>query len=125
MRSRKDELGALVTSEMGKVIAEGKGDVQESIDFLEYISGEGRRLLGETTPSELPNKFCMTVRQPIGVVGCITPWNFPTAIPIWKIGAALISGNTIVFKPASLTPLCGRDAGRTSSTEAGLPPMAC
>jgi len=107
MREKKNELGGIVSQEMGKIIAEGKGDVQESIDFLEYIAGEGRRLLGETTPSELPNKFCMTVRQPIGVVGCITPWNFPTAIPCWKLGAALISGNTIVFKPASLTPLCG------------------
>ncbi|MBN1679308.1 MAG: aldehyde dehydrogenase family protein [Anaerolineae bacterium] len=121
MRQRKDELGALVSSEMGKVIAEGKGDVQEAIDFLEYIAGEGRRLLGETTPSELPNKFCMTVRQPLGVVGCITPWNFPTAIPIWKIGAALITGNTIVFKPASLTPLCVARLAEVFE-EAGLPP---
>jgi aldehyde dehydrogenase (NAD+) len=121
MRERKDELGALVTTEMGKVIAEGRGDVQESIDFLEYIAGEGRRLLGETTPSELPNKFCMTVRQPLGVVGCITPWNFPTAIPTWKIGAALISGNTIVFKPASLTPLCVARLAEIL-TDAGLPP---
>ncbi len=106
MRERKDELGALVTREMGKVIAEGRGDVQEAIDFLEYIAGEGRRMFGETTPSELPNKFNMTVRQPIGVVGLITPWNFPTAIPMWKAGAALITGNTIVFKPAEQTPLC-------------------
>ncbi len=121
MRAHKDELGALVTKEMGKVIAEGKGDVQEAIDFLEYIAGEGRRLLGETTPSELPNKFCMTVHQPIGVVGCITPWNFPTAIPIWKIGAALIAGNTIVFKPASLTPLCVASLAEVFE-EAGLPP---
>jgi acyl-CoA reductase-like NAD-dependent aldehyde dehydrogenase len=120
MRERKEELGELVTREMGKVIAEGKGDVQEAIDFLEYIAGEGRRLLGETTPSELPNKFCMTVRQPIGVVGCITPWNFPMAIPIWKIGAALISGNTIVFKPASLTPLCVAALAEIFE-EAGLP----
>jgi len=80
--------------------------VQEGIDFFEYIAGEGRRLLGETTPSELPNKFCMTVRQPVGVAGCITPWNFPISIPCWKLGAALISGDTIVFKPASITPLC-------------------
>lgn len=120
MRQRKQELGEIVTSEMGKVIAEGKGDVQEAIDFLEYISGEGRRMLGETTPSELPNKFCMTVRQPIGVVGCITPWNFPMAIPIWKIGAALISGNTIIFKPASLTPLCVATLVEIFE-EAGLP----
>ncbi len=120
MRERKDELGALVTKEMGKVIAEGNGDVQEAIDFLEYIAGEGRRLLGETTPSELPSKFCMTVRQPLGVVGCITPWNFPMAIPIWKIGAALITGNTIVFKPASLTPLCVATLAEVFE-EAGLP----
>jgi aldehyde dehydrogenase (NAD+) len=106
MRQRKNELGVLVTKEMGKVIAEGRGEVQEAIDFLEYISGEGRRLLGETTPSELPNKFCMTVRQPIGVVGCIPPWNFPMSIPCWKLGAALIAGNTVVFKPSTLTPLC-------------------
>lgn len=121
MRERKDELGELVSAEMGKVIAEGKGDAQEAIDFLEYISGEGRRLLGETTPSELPNKFCMTVRRPVGVVGCITPWNFPMAIPTWKIGAALISGNTIVFKPASLTPLCVARLIEIYE-EAGLPP---
>ncbi|MGQ9849527.1 MAG: aldehyde dehydrogenase family protein [Aggregatilineaceae bacterium] len=121
MRQRKDELGRLVTREMGKVIAEGKGDVQEAIDFLEYIAGEGRRLLGETTTSELPNKFCMTVRQPMGVVGCITPWNFPMAIPMWKVGAALISGNTIVFKPASLTPLCVATLVEIFQ-EAGLPP---
>lgn len=106
MKEKKDELGETVSKEMGKIIAEGKGDVQESVDFLEYIAGEGRRLLGETTTSELQNKFCMTIRQPIGVVGCITPWNFPTAIPCWKLGAALVSGNTIVFKPATLTPLC-------------------
>jgi aldehyde dehydrogenase (NAD+) len=106
MRARKEELGEMVTKEMGKVIAEGKGDVQEAIDFLEYISGEGRRLLGETTPSELPSKLCLTLKQPIGVIGCITPWNFPMAVPCWKLGAALISGNTIVYKPATLTPLC-------------------
>jgi acyl-CoA reductase-like NAD-dependent aldehyde dehydrogenase len=121
MRRRKDELGALVTKEMGKVIAEGKGDVQEAIDFLEYIAGEGRRLLGETTPSELPDKICLTLRQPIGVVGCITPWNFPTAVPCWKLGAALISGNTIVYKPATLTPFCAARLVEILE-EAGLPP---
>lgn len=121
MEERKEELGALVTREMGKVIAEGRGDVQESIDFLKYISGEGRRLLGETTPSELPDKICFTLRQPKGVVGCITPWNFPTAIPSWKIGTALVCGNTIVFKPASYTPLCGA-ALMDIYEEAGLPP---
>jgi alpha-ketoglutaric semialdehyde dehydrogenase len=121
MRQRKEDLGKLVTKEMGKVIAEGKGDVQEAIDFLEYIAGEGRRLWGETTPSELPGKLCLTLRQPVGIVGCITPWNFPLAVPCWKLGAALISGNTIVFKPATLTPLC---AARLIEIfeEAGLPP---
>lgn len=106
LRERKQELGETVTKEMGKVIAEGKGDVQEGIDFFEYISGEGRRMFGETTTSELPNKFCMTVRQPVGIVGCIAPWNFPMAIPCWKLGAILMGGNTAVFKPATLTPLC-------------------
>ncbi|MHC4598101.1 MAG: aldehyde dehydrogenase family protein [Planctomycetota bacterium] len=120
LKERKDALGEIVTREMGKVIAEGKGDVQEAIDFLEYIAGEGRRLHGETTPSELPNKFAMTVRHPIGVVGCITPWNFPFAIPSWKIGAALITGNTIVFKPASLTPLAAAMFVEIFE-EAGLP----
>jgi alpha-ketoglutaric semialdehyde dehydrogenase len=121
MRRKKDELGEMVTKEMGKIIAEGKGDVQEAIDFLEYIAGEGRRLLGETTPSELANKICLTLRQPIGVVGCITPWNFPIAVPSWKLGAALIAGNTIVFKPASLTPLCAATLIEILE-EAGLPP---
>jgi acyl-CoA reductase-like NAD-dependent aldehyde dehydrogenase len=106
LRERKEELGRLVSQEMGKAIAEGRGDVQEAIDFFEYVAGEGRRLFGETTTSELQNKFAMTVRQPIGVVGCITPWNFPIAIPAWKLGAALIAGNTVIFKPASQTPLC-------------------
>ncbi len=120
MRERKDALGELVTKEMGKVIAEGRGDVQEAIDFIEYISGEGRRLFGETTTSELPDKFCMTIRQPIGVVGCITPWNFPIAVPSWKLGAALVSGNTVVFKPATLTPLCATALVEIFE-EAGLP----
>jgi len=121
LREKKEELGTLVTKEMGKVLSEGRGDVQETIDFFEYISGEGRKLLGETTPSELPNKFCMTVRQPIGVVGCITPWNFPFAVPSWKLGAALISGNTIVYKPATLTPLCAAKLIEILE-QAGLPP---
>jgi alpha-ketoglutaric semialdehyde dehydrogenase len=121
MRRRKEELGRLVTREMGKVIAEGKGDVQEAIDFLEYIAGEGRRLTGETTPSELPHKFCMTIRQPIGIVGLITPWNFPFAVPCWKLGPALMAGNTVVFKPATLTPLCAATLV-TILEEAGVPP---
>src|SRR5687768_6309439 len=94
LRERKDALGKLVSQEMGKILAEGKGDVQEAIDFFEYAAGEGRRLFGITTPSELPNKLLMTRREPFGVVGLITPWNFPVAIPAWKSGAALICGNT-------------------------------
>ncbi len=120
-RRRKEELARIVTREMGKVISEGRGDVQESIDFVEYMAGEGRRLAGETVPSELRSKFCLTVRQPKGVVACITPWNFPTAIPNWKIAAALICGNTVVFKPASNTARCAAEVVRAYE-EAGLPP---
>lgn len=121
IKGRKKELGKLVATEMGKVIAEAEGDVQEAIDFFEYISGEGRRMYGETTTSELPNKFNMWIRRPKGVVACITPWNFPVAIPSWKMGAALVAGCAIVFKPASSTPAC---AARFLDclTEAGLPP---
>jgi alpha-ketoglutaric semialdehyde dehydrogenase len=121
LRQRKPEVGRIVTREMGKVIAEGLGDVQESIDFIEYMAGEGRRLFGETVPSELRSKFCLTVRQPKGVVACITPWNFPTAIPNWKIAAALISGNTIVFKPASNTARCAVEVVKIYE-DAGVPP---
>ena len=102
---RKEELARDMTREMGKVLAETRGDVQEALDMTFYMAGEGRRQFGQTTPSELPNKFCMTVRQPLGVCAMITPWNFPMAIPSWKIMPALILGNTVVFKPASDTPL--------------------
>jgi acyl-CoA reductase-like NAD-dependent aldehyde dehydrogenase len=101
----KDELTELMTREMGKVRAEAGGDVQEAIDMSFYMAGEGRRLFGHTTPSELRDKFQMSVRMPIGVVGVITPWNFPVAIPSWKIVPALVCGNTVVFKPAKDTPL--------------------
>ena len=121
MKAAKPALGRTVTQEMGKVISEGLGDVQESIDFIEYMAGEGRRLAGETIPSELRSKFCLTVRQPKGVVACITPWNFPTAIPNWKIAAALISGNTVVFKPATSTARCGAEVVKIYA-EAGVPP---
>ncbi|HEV2316325.1 MAG TPA: aldehyde dehydrogenase family protein [Thermoplasmata archaeon] len=120
LKRRKDELGRLVSTEMGKVLPEGRGDVQESIDFVEYMAGEGRRLQGETVPSELHSKFCLTVRQPKGVVACITPWNFPTAIPNWKIAAALVTGNTVVFKPASNTARCAAEIVRAYE-EAGVP----
>jgi len=102
---RKEELSKEMTREMGKVLAEARGDVQEVIDMCFYAAGEGRRLFGETTPSELQNKFAMCTRVPLGVVGLITPWNFPMAIPSWKILPALICGNTCVIKPASETPL--------------------
>ncbi len=121
LKARKSELGRIVTLEMGKVIGEGLGDVQESIDFVEYMAGEGRRLAGETVPSELRSKFCLTVRQPKGVVVCITPWNFPTAIPNWKIAAGLICGDTIVFKPASNTARCAAEVVRAYEA-AGVPP---
>jgi aldehyde dehydrogenase (NAD+) len=118
---RKEELGALVTREMGKVLPEGLGDVQEAIDFYKYMAGEGRRLQGETTTSELPDKMCFTLHLPVGPVGLITPWNFPIAIPSWKSAAALISGCTVVFKPSSMTPLCGARFCEVLD-EAGIPP---
>jgi alpha-ketoglutaric semialdehyde dehydrogenase len=104
----KDELTELMTHEMGKVRAEAGGDVQEAIDMSYYMGGEGRRLFGQTTPSELRDKFQMSVRMPIGVIGVITPWNFPIAIPSWKIAPALVAGNTVVFKPATDTPALGQ-----------------
>ncbi len=102
---QKEQIAQDMTREMGKVLKETRGDVQEAIDMTYFMAGEGRRLLGATTPSELKNKFNMTVRQPIGVVGMITPWNFPIAIPSWKIMPALICGNTAVIKSAPDTPL--------------------
>src|SRR5881398_1841619 len=101
----KPELSDLMTREMGKVKAEAGGDVQEAIDMSYYMGGEGRRLHGQTTPSELRDKFMMSVRMPVGVVGAITPWNFPIAIPSWKLAPALVCGNTVVLKPAEDTPL--------------------
>jgi aldehyde dehydrogenase (NAD+) len=120
LQERKEELAVLMTKEMGKVLAETRGDVQEAIDITYYAAGEGRRMFGETTPSELKEKFCMTILRPIGVVGLITPWNFPIAIPAWKIMPALIAGNSIVFKPASDTPLLAIKLVEIL-TEAGLP----
>jgi len=117
----KDELGRLVTREMGKVIAEGLGDVQEAIDMAFYMAGEGRRLTGETVPSELPFKDCKSVRVPIGTFALITPWNFPTAIPAWKIFPAVMAGNTVVFKPSSYTPVCAARLVELIAA-AGLPP---
>jgi len=107
LAEHKAELTELMTHEMGKVKAEAGGDVQEAIDMSYYMGGEGRRLFGQTTPSELRDKFQMSVRTPIGVIGVITPWNFPIAIPSWKIAPALVAGNTVVFKPATDTPALG------------------
>src|SRR5687767_14262679 len=105
MVRREEELARDMTREMGKVVAEARGDVQEGIDMTYYIAGEGRRQFGDVVPAELPNKWAMSMRHPQGVVAAITPWNFPFAIPTWKIMPALILGNTVVFKPASYTPL--------------------
>jgi aldehyde dehydrogenase (NAD+) len=105
LRENKEDFARQMTMEMGKILAETRGDVQEAVDLTEYMAGEGRRLLGHTTPSELRKKFAMTLRLPVGVCGIITPWNFPMAIPTQKIMAALICGNTVVFKPSSDTPL--------------------
>ena len=106
LAEHKEELSRLMTREMGKVLPEARGDVQEAIDVAYYMAGEGRRLFGQTVPSEMPDKFAMSIRRPIGVVGIITPWNFPVAIPGWKLFPALICGNTVVMKPASDTPAC-------------------
>jgi aldehyde dehydrogenase (NAD+) len=104
LKAHKEEIARIMTREMGKVLKETRGDVQEGIDTAFYVAGEGRRLFGETTPSELPDKFAMSVRAPVGVCALITPWNFPMAIPTWKMFPALICGNTVVLKPAEDTP---------------------
>jgi aldehyde dehydrogenase (NAD+) len=121
LEMRKEEMASTMVREMGKVLKEARGDVQEAIDMAKFMAGEGRRLTGQTVPSELPNKFAMSIRQPIGVVGLITPWNFPIAIPSWKIFPALVAGNTVVFKPATDTPLCALMLVEVME-EAGLPP---
>ena len=104
LKRKKEELAQLLTQDMGKVIAEARGDVQEAIDMAYFMGGEGRRLLGYTAPVEMPNKFGMAVRDPAGVVGLITPWNFPIAVPSWKIFPALVAGNTVIWKPSPETP---------------------
>ena len=100
----KEELAQILTREEGKTIAESRGELQRSINVAEFCAGESRRLTGETIPSELPLNFAYTIKQPLGVVACVTPWNFPVAIPVWKIAPALVAGNTVVFKPATITP---------------------
>ncbi len=106
MAEHKERLARAMTREMGKVLAEARGDVQEGIDIAFLMAGEGRRMFGDTVPSELPDKWAMSIRQPVGIAGIITPWNFPIAIPCWKMMPALVGGNTVVFKPSSDAPHC-------------------
>ena len=121
LAEHKERLALAMTREMGKVIAEARGDVQEGIDIAYLMAGEGRRMAGDTVPSELPDKWAMSIRQPLGVAGIITPWNFPMAIPCWKTMPALVTGNTVVFKPSSDTPLCATLLVELMA-EAGIPP---
>ena len=121
LKQQKEELAQLLTRDMGKVIAEARGDVQEAIDMAYFMGGEGRRLLGYTAPVEMPNKFGMAVRDPSGVVGLITPWNFPIAVPSWKIFPALVAGNTIIWKPSPETPAVSAAFVKVFE-EAGVPP---
>jgi alpha-ketoglutaric semialdehyde dehydrogenase len=120
LKQKKEDLAQLLTRDMGKVIAEARGDVQEAIDMAYFMGGEGRRLLGYTAPVEMPNKFGMAVRDPAGVVGLITPWNFPIAVPSWKIFPALVAGNTIIWKPSPETPAISAAFVKVFE-EAGLP----
>jgi aldehyde dehydrogenase (NAD+) len=120
LKWKKEELAQLLTRDMGKVIAEARGDVQEAIDMAYFMGGEGRRLLGYTAPVEMPNKFGMAVRDPSGVVGLITPWNFPIAVPSWKIFPALVAGNTIIWKPSPETPAISAAFVKVFE-EAGIP----
>ena len=121
LQQRKEQFARDMTREMGKVLAETRGDVQEAIDEAFFVAGEGRRLYGQTTPSELQNKFAMSIRMPVGVVGLITPWNFPMAIPSWKLFPALVGGNTCVIKPATDTPLSVYNLVQ-ALVDAGIPP---
>ncbi|MBY0156468.1 MULTISPECIES: aldehyde dehydrogenase family protein [Cytobacillus] len=120
LKERKEALAQILTSEMGKVIDEGRGEVQEAIDMAYYMAGEGRRMFGDTVPSELRNKFAMSVRVPVGVAGLITPWNFPIAIASWKSLPALVTGNALVWKPATETPILAAEFVKIYE-EAGLP----
>lgn len=120
LKERKEDLAQILTSEMGKVIDEGRGEVQEAIDMAYYMAGEGRRMFGDTVPSELRNKFAMSVRVPVGVAGLITPWNFPIAIASWKSLPALVTGNALVWKPATETPILAAEFVKIYE-EAGLP----
>ncbi|WP_437177542.1 aldehyde dehydrogenase family protein [Heyndrickxia camelliae] len=120
LKERKERLARILTMEMGKVIEEARGEVQEGIDMAFYMAGEGRRLFGNTTPSELKDKFAMSIRVPVGIVGIITPWNFPIAIATWKSFPAIVAGNAVIWKPATETPLMARELINIFA-EAGLP----
>jgi alpha-ketoglutaric semialdehyde dehydrogenase len=121
LKQKKEQLARLLTQDMGKVLSEARGDVQEAIDMAYFMGGEGRRMLGYTAPVEMPNKFGMAVRDPAGVVGLITPWNFPIAVPSWKIFPALVAGNTVIWKPSPETPAISAAFVQVFE-EAGLPP---
>ena len=121
LEDRKEHFAREMTEEMGKVLDETRGDIQEAIDMTYYMAGEGRRMFGQTTPSEMRNKFQMSIRKPHGVVGLITPWNFPMAIPSWKMMPAIVAGNTVVLKPATFTPKLSIRLVEVLE-EAGIPP---
>ena len=121
MRERQDDIARTITLEEGKPLPDAQGEVRRAMNITEYAAGEGRRLFGYTTPSEIPNTVAYTTRRPVGVVGIITPWNFPIAIPAWKMAPALICGNTLIFKPASSTPLSAAKLVKVFE-DAGLPP---
>jgi acyl-CoA reductase-like NAD-dependent aldehyde dehydrogenase len=121
MEERANDIARALAMEEGKLFTEAKGELQRAINVLEFMAGEGRRFNGETVPSELPNTFVYTARAPVGVVGIVTPWNFPVAIPVWKLAPALLCGNGVVFKPASLTPWTATLICKVFE-DAGLPP---
>jgi aldehyde dehydrogenase (NAD+) len=120
-RQRADEIARIMTREEGKILKEAKGEVLKGVSLLEFYAGEGFRLHGKTLPSEARDTFTYTIRRPLGVVGLIAPWNFPWAIPVWKSAPALVAGNTVVFKPAELTPATASLLAEIYE-EAGLPP---
>src|SRR5712671_5268581 len=121
MEETKEELAQILTREEGKTLSESRGELQRSINVAEFCAGESRRMNGETILSELPANFAYTIKQPLGVVACITPWNFPVAIPVWKIAPALVAGNTVVFKPATITSFTGMKVIEIFEA-AGIPP---
>src|SRR5215210_4585884 len=121
LEQEKEGVAALLTREEGKTISEARGELQRAINVAEFCAGESRRMNGETIPSELPSNFAYTVKQPHGVVAVVTPWNFPVAIPVWKLAPALVAGNTVVFKPATNTPATAVRLVEIFA-EAGIPP---